>query len=272
MRDVSIIGADMTRFGKFLDRPMKELAAEAVKGALESAGIESSKLELAVVGNGAAGLITGQEMIRGQTVLRPIGIGDIPVINTENACASSSTAFHLAWLHVASGICDTALALGMEKLYHEDKQLSFQAIGAATDVESAELQLQTRPHAGGEGNGQSKPALGAGAGQKRSLFMDFYAALARQHMDRYGTTREQFARVAVKAHYNGSLNPKAQYRDVYSLEDTLASPAVVESPYPPDVRPHRRRRRRRRYLHHGEGQTVHRQARPRPSLRTAIGR
>jgi acetyl-CoA acetyltransferase len=228
VREVSIIGAGMTKFGKFLDRSMKELAAEAVKEALDSAGIDSSKLGVAIVGNGAAGLITGQEMIRGQIVLRAIGIGDIPVVNTENACASSSTAFHLAWLYVASGMCDTALVLGMEKLYHEDKRLSFQAIGAATDVESAERQLQTRLQANGDGGGQGEPALGAGAGEKRSLFMDFYAALARQHMERYGTTREQFARVAVKAHYHGSLNPRAQYREAYTLEDTLASPPVVD--------------------------------------------
>ena len=60
------------------------------------------------------------------------------------------------------------------------------------------------------------------------MFMDFYAAFARQHMQKYGTTKEQFARVAVKNHYHGSLNPHAQYREVYSLEDILASPPVAE--------------------------------------------
>ena len=62
-------------------------------------------------------------------------IGGIPIINTENACASSSTAFHVAWMYVASGMYDMALAVGMEKLYHEDKRRSFQAIGAAVDVD-----------------------------------------------------------------------------------------------------------------------------------------
>ena len=131
MRDVAIVGAGMTNFGKFLDRSMKDIAGEAVKGALDSAGIDKSKLQVAVVGNATAGLITGQEMIRGQVVLREMGIGGIPVINTENACASSSTAFHVAWMYVASGMYDVALAVGMEKLYHEDKRRSFQAIGAA---------------------------------------------------------------------------------------------------------------------------------------------
>ena len=135
MRDVAVIGAGMTNFGKFLDRSMKDIAGEAVKGALDSAGVDKSKLEAAVVGNATAGLITGQEMIRGQVVLREMGIGGIPVINTENACASSSTAFHVAWMYVASGMYDMALAVGMEKLYHEDKTRSFKAIGSAVDVE-----------------------------------------------------------------------------------------------------------------------------------------
>jgi len=230
MRDVAVVGAGMTKFGKFLDRSMKDLAGEAVKGALNSAGVDKSKLEVAVVGNATAGLITGQEMIRGQVVLREIGIGGIPIINTENACASSSTAFHLAWLYVASGMYDMALAVGMEKLYHEDKRRSFQAIGAAVDVEwMQQMQAQMKAARGdGDGARGDMPSPEEGAGEKRSMFMDFYAAFARQHMAKYGTTKEQFARVAVKNHFHGSLNPHAQYREVYSLEDVLASPPVAE--------------------------------------------
>jgi acetyl-CoA acetyltransferase len=227
MRDVAIIGAGMTNFGKFLDRSMKDLAGEAVNGALDSAGVEKAKLEVAVVGNATAGLITGQEMIRGQVVLREIGIGGIPIINTENACASSSTAFHVAWMYVASGMYDMALAVGMEKLYHEDKRRSFQAIGAAVDVEWMQ-QMAAQAKAAKENGDRDNPAPEEGAGEKRSMFMDFYAAFARAHMQKYGTTKEQYARVAVKNHYHGSLNPHAQYREVYSLEDVLTSPPVAE--------------------------------------------
>ncbi len=230
MRDVAVVGADMTRFGKFLDRSMKDIAGEAVKGALASAGIDKSKLDVAVVGNATAGLITGQEMIRGQVALRDIGIGGIPIINTENACASSSTAFHIAWMYVASGMYDVALAVGMEKLYHEDKRRSFQAIGAAVDVEwvqSMQAAMKASQAQAAAKTGET-PAPEEGAGEKRSMFMDFYAAFARQHMAKYGTTKEQFARIAVKNHFHGSLNPHAQYREVYSLEDVLASPPVAE--------------------------------------------
>ncbi len=227
MRDVAVIGAGMTRFGKFLDRSLKDLAAEAVRGALESAGVDKSRIEVAVVGNATAGLITGQEMIRGQVVLRELGIGGIPVINTENACASSSTAFHLGWLYVASGLYDVALVLGMEKLTHEDKRRSFQAIGAAVDVEWAQ-QMAARAREARKAEEERGPAFQEGAGERRSMFMDFYAVWARRYMERSGATKEDFARVAVKNLYHGSLNPKSQYGGDYTIEDVLNAPLVVE--------------------------------------------
>jgi len=229
MRNVAIVGAGMTRFGKYLDRGLKDLSREAIESALASAGVDRTELEVAVVGNAAAGLLSGQECIRGQVVLRELGIGGIPVVNTENACASSSTAFHLAWLYVASGMYDVALVLGMEKMYSADKGRTFAAFSAGIDVEQAQqfiAQLQAQQAAratsgtGGDSDG--------GAGKSRSVFMDIYAAGARAHMQRYGTTKEQFARVAVKNHYNGSLNPHAQYRERYTLEEILASPPVAE--------------------------------------------
>jgi acetyl-CoA acetyltransferase len=146
-----------------------------------------------------------------------MGIGGIPVINTENACASSSTAFHIAWLYVASGMYDTVLAVGMEKLFHPDKKRTFTAIGSAIDLELGD---EFARQMSGE---QSK-----GAGESRSVFMDYYANLARQHMARYGTTREQFAQIAAKNHTNGSLNPHAQFQTPRTVEDILAAPLIAE--------------------------------------------
>ena len=217
MRQVAVVGAGMTRFGKHQDRSMKDLAREAVENALRAAGIEKEAIEAAAVGNAVAGLITGQECIRGQVVLREMGIGGIPVINTENACASSSTAFHLAWLYVASGMYDTVLAVGMEKLFHPDKKKTFNAIGSAIDLELAD-----------EFARQMSGEQAAGAGESRSVFMDYYANLARAHMARHGTTREQFARVAAKNHTNGSLNPHAQFQTPRTVEDILAAPLIAE--------------------------------------------
>jgi len=217
MRQVAVVGAGMTRFGKHQDRSMKDLAREAVENALRAAGIEKEVIEAAAVGNAVAGLITGQECIRGQVVLREMGIGGIPVINTENACASSSTAFHLAWLYVASGMYDTVLAVGMEKLFHPDKKKTFNAIGSAIDLELAD-----------EFARQMSGEQAAGAGESRSVFMDYYANLARAHMARHGTTREQFARIAAKNHTNGSLNPHAQFQTPRTVEDILAAPLIAE--------------------------------------------
>jgi acetyl-CoA acetyltransferase len=217
MRQVAIVGAGMTRFGKHQERSMKDLAREAIEGALRSAGVATDAIEAAAVGNAVAGLITGQECIRGQVVLRELGIGGIPVINTENACASSSTAFHLAWLYVASGMYDVVLAVGMEKLFHPDKKRTFQAIGSGIDVEQAD---EFARQMSGEQSG--------GAGESRSVFMDYYANLARHHMARYGTTREQFARIAAKNHTNGSLNPHAQYQTPRSMEEVLAAPLIAD--------------------------------------------
>jgi acetyl-CoA acyltransferase len=228
MRRVAVVGAGMTRFGKYMDKTLKDIGREAVEAAMKDAGVDKPQIEAAMVGNAVAGLITGQEMIKAQVILREMGFGDIPMINTENACASSSTAFHLAWLYVASGMYDCVLALGVEKLFHEDKRKSFQAIGSAVDMTMVQELLKATAARGVAG--QEKPAAGGGegAGEKRSMFMDLYAAGAREHMKRYGTTAVQFAKVAVKSHHNASLNPYAQYRETYSVEDILNSPMVAE--------------------------------------------
>src|SRR5437868_5524293 len=229
MRRVAVAGAGMTRFGKWMDKSLKDLGREAVDAAMKQASVDKPQIEAAIVGNATAGLITGQEMIRGQVILREMGFGDIPIINTENACASSSTAFHLAWMYVASGMYDCVLALGVEKLYHEDKRRSFQAIGSAVDVGAMqELIKQTAARGRDKKDTEGAAEKSGGAGESRSMFMDFYAAGAREHMKRYGTTPIEFAKVAVKSHENASLNPYAQYREKYTVEDILASPMVAE--------------------------------------------
>ena len=223
MRDVAVVGAGMTRFAKYPDRGLKDLSREAVTAALDAAGMDKRDLEVAIVGNAAAGLTTGQECIRAQVVLREMGIDKIPMVNAENACASSSTAFQLGWLYVASGLYDAALVLGVEKMYTTDKAKALATFSAGVDVEQLRgIMEQLKPPSDTSASGES------GAGKSRSLFMDIYAAGARAHMNKYGTTKEHYARIAVKNHNNGSLNPHAQYRERYSLEEILASPMVAD--------------------------------------------
>jgi acetyl-CoA acetyltransferase len=215
----------MTRFGKHLETGLKALGAEAVTRALADAGIEQSALEAAYVGNAAAGLVTGQESIRGQVILRSIGLGKLPVINVENACASASTALNQACAMVSAGCYDVVLALGAEKLYHADKKKSFAAFSGAVDVEAMAV-IMEKLREGAQSTGAKSAA--SGAGEKRSMFMDIYAAAARAHMAQYGTTAEQFAMVSAKNSYHGSMNPRAQFREALTVEEVLAAPMIAE--------------------------------------------
>lgn len=225
--DAVIAGVGMTNFGRHLTTGLKALGAEAVAAALADAGIDSSELEAAWVGNAAAGLVTGQECIRGQVVLRGMGIGRIPVVNVENACASASTALNQACAMVSAGYYDTVLALGVEKLYHEDKRKSFAAFSGAVDVE-AMAQLVAALARNGDGNEPRDGGGKSGAGEKRSMFMDIYAAVARAHMERFGTTRRHFAAIAAKNSEHGSLNPRAQFRERMTVDEVLAAPLIVD--------------------------------------------
>jgi acetyl-CoA acetyltransferase len=220
-----IAGVGMTRFGKHLDVGLKALGAEAVKKALADAGVDQSAIQVAYVGNAAAGLVTGQESIRGQVILRSIGLGKLPVINVENACASASTALNQACAMVSAGCYDVVLALGVEKLYHEDKKKSFGAFSGAVDVE-AMAEIMERLREGAKSTGAKSAS--SGAGEKRSMFMDIYAMAARAHMARYGTTAEQFAMVSAKNSFHGSMNPRAQFREALSVEEVLAAPMIAE--------------------------------------------
>jgi acetyl-CoA acetyltransferase len=220
-----VAGVGMTPFGKHMDTGLKALGAEAVKSALADAGIGQDALEAAYVGNAAAGLVTGQESIRGQVILRSIGLGRIPVVNVENACASASTALNQACAMVTAGLYDVVLALGVEKLYHADKKKSFGAFSGAVDVEAMQTimeGLRKNAEAGGAKSASS------GAGEKRSMFMDIYAAMARGHMERYGTTPAQFAGVSAKNSFHGSMNPRAQFREALTVEEVLAAPMIAE--------------------------------------------
>ncbi|MGH7857470.1 MAG: thiolase family protein, partial [Candidatus Binatia bacterium] len=218
---VVVAGVGMTRFGKFLERGVRSLAEDAVKQALEDAGIEAKDVQTAYFANAVSGLITGQEMIRGQVALRNTGILGIPLFNVENACASAASAFHLAWMAVASGMYDVALAVGAEKLTHEDKMRSFRAIGAAVDLE--QLQDLKKRMSDGDKSGDGEKAS---SGENRSFFMDIYASMTRDYMKASGATAEDFADVAVKSHDFGAMNPKAQFRDRVTREQVLGARVV----------------------------------------------
>lgn len=212
----------MTRFGKFPDSNIRTLAEEAVADALADAALTPGDVDIVFFSNATAGILTGQEMIRGQVALRHSGLLGLPIINVENACASASSAFYLAVNAVASGQAEVAIAVGSEKLTHEDKRKSFAAIGTAVDLFQLD-DLKAWADGGSEGSPLPEEAEAPESTQNRSFFMDIYAANTRAYMERTGATREDFAQVAVKSHDHAALNPKAQYRTPVTVEEVLAS-------------------------------------------------
>ncbi|MFG2250144.1 thiolase family protein [Spirillospora sp. NPDC048823] len=220
-----VAGVGMTRFGKFLDRGLKSLAAEAIEAALKDAGLDRGRIQAAYMGNAAASVITGQVLIPGEVVLRGMGIGRIPVVNVENACATSATAFHQAAAMITAGVYDVVLVTGFEKLHHQDKLRTFSVFQGAIDVEAAAETMAWLARKAAE----AESATGAGTeGQGRSVFMDLYAELARSYMREYGATPRHFAMVSAKNSVHGSLNPKAQYQKALTVQDVLAAPMVVD--------------------------------------------
>lgn len=204
----AIIGVGMTPFGKLLDRSVRQLAEAAVQAALDDAGVQASDVDQVYFGNAVAGLITGQEMIRGQAALRHSGLMGKPVFNVENACATGSTAFHLAWNAVRSGQARVALVVGAEKMTHEDKRISLGALAKAVDLEEPQ-----------------QSHVGSGSG---SIFMDIYAAKTRKYMADTGATAADIAQIVVKSRKAASLNPLAQFRGETTVEEVLASRMISD--------------------------------------------
>jgi acetyl-CoA acyltransferase len=212
MERVVVAGGGMTAFGKFLNRNLRSLTKEAVDAALSDACASLSDVELVVFGNAMAGMVSGQECVRAEAALRETELFGRPMINVENACASGSTAVHVARMAVASGQCEAALAIGAEKLAHTDKTVAFRAMESAVDQEEAD---DLKRRFGIQGN-------------ERSIFMDVYAELTRAYMKRSGAGPEDFAAVAVKSHQAAALNPKAQFRNEVSAAEVLQSRMIAE--------------------------------------------
>ena len=228
MRDVYVLGVGMTGIGKYLELSIKDLAQRAAVEALSDAGVAKEDLQAVWFSNSAWGYFSDQHYIRGQVALRGMGICGIPITNVENACAGGATAFHSAWMGVASGLYDCVMAIGAEKLYSGDKRKMFGAFSGAVDVERMETQMEAwRGLSAGLSLEIPPYADSGGAGKDRSPFMDVYASWGRWHMATYGTTQRQLAVIASKNHSHSALNPLAQFRKPMSVEEVLAGRLVI---------------------------------------------
>jgi len=178
MIDAYVVGVDMIKFGRFPDKTVPQLGAEAALLALDDCGLTIQHMEALYCGNlgQASGMV-------GQRILQQIGQTGIPVVNVANACATGATAFREAWTAVKAGLYDCVLAIGVE-------QMGKGLLGGA-----------------GGGSGIPKEGL-LGSGTMPAVF----AEAGMEHSRKYGTTFEQFAKVSVKNHHHSTLNPKAMYQ------------------------------------------------------------
>jgi acetyl-CoA acetyltransferase len=223
MEEIFVVGVGMTPFGRMLDLDIKTLTRMATERALADAGLELTDVKAAFFANVGQGHMEGQHMIRGEIALRSMGLGGIPVVNVENACASGSSAFNLAGSHLKAGQSDVALAVGSEKMYSLDRELMFSVFDSGWDVTARDATV-ARLAKMGEG---IEPPPGTMSNRPYSVFMDVYAAFSRFHMKRFGTTREQIAAVAAKNHDHSAHNPLSQFRNRYSIDEILAAPPIA---------------------------------------------
>ena len=227
MEHVYIIGVGMIRFKKYPDKTVRTMAEEAVELVLSDAGLTKTDLQAAFFSNTFWGMFSNQHSIRGQVILRGMGIDKIPVTNVENACAGASTALHLAYTGIRAGMFDVALAVGSEKISHPDKAMSLGAYASCMDVENLEKQISMFVEGGKRLNETAAPEDKGSPGEGRSIFMDAYAMGARWHMKRFHSTQHQLAVISSKNHWHGSLNPLSQYQTAMSVEEVLADKPVA---------------------------------------------
>ena len=192
-RDVCVVGVGMTKFER-CERPQHELVAEAIGEALAMSGTPASDFEQAY-----CGYVRGMSA-QGQRALYSMGLGGLPVFNVHNYCSTGSNALYLGWQAITSGMSECVLAFGFEKM--EKGPLDSQLEG---------LKQTYKPE-------EKKPPQAA----------QFFGNGGRQHMELYGTTAEQFAKVSVKNHRHSVHNPKSQYRDECTLDEVLASRMVYD--------------------------------------------
>ncbi|MEA3354939.1 MAG: thiolase domain-containing protein [Patescibacteria group bacterium] len=196
---IVVSGGYQTKFGELWDKSLKDLIIEAGEGAIKDAKVKKSKIDLVIVGNKLAGKIGGQEHL-GSLAIDCLGIR-VPGIRVEAACSSGGLAIHQAVLAIKAKQVETVLVIGVEKM---------------TD----------------KGNGEIAEALmGAASEEERRVglsFVGLYALMARVYMEKFGVTKKDLAKVAVKNHKNALKNNKAHFQKEIDINMVLKASMVAE--------------------------------------------
>lgn len=201
MRQVLVAGIGSTTFGRHGDMAIQSLAIRAADAAIRESGLDRKEIGALYLGNFVSGPLTGQEVLAG-LVADGLGLGQVPCTKVEGACASGGIAFRHAYLAVASGLCDVALAVGVEKMTHADTATTTAALNCAMDNRSDGV------------SGLTFPGL--------------FGLSWQVHAERYGTNREQVSAVVSKNKANGLLNPLAQMGANIDNGQILQSPLICD--------------------------------------------
>ncbi len=200
MRDVAIIGVGMKNWGELWEKSLRTIFVEAALAAIDDAGVDH--IDSMAIGCMTGGLFVGQEHLASM-LADYLGVAPVPAARVESACASGALALRQGFIEVASGLHDIALVGGIEKMTDVSGDGATYALATAADQEYEAY------------HGITFPGL--------------YAMIARDHMHKYGTTREQLSLVAVKNHENGFHNPNAQYRSRITV-DQVANSTMISDP------------------------------------------
>ena len=199
-KKVCVLGAGSTKYGK-LNEGIIEIALKASIDAIDSAGITPKDIQAGYISNVFG--VTDRQVHMAPVIMSNLGVPEVPGLTIESACGSGSIMFREAYANVAAGFYDCILGLGVEKITHTGTIQSTTLFSYCSDFFYE------------GGNGASFPGL--------------FASIARSYMAKYKASEEDLARVAVKNHENGILNPKAHVRKKITIDDVLKSP-VVASP------------------------------------------
>ncbi|MEE4353091.1 MAG: thiolase family protein [Desulfatiglans sp.] len=193
MREVAVIGVGQSAFGKFPEKSVVELGREAVAAALKDAGISPKEIQVGYTSR------LYDVMVTGQSIFKEVGITGIEMVNVENACSGGATAFRGVFKEIADDRYDIGIAVGVES-------------------------MTTSPIAGR----LIPPAKEDLEGQLGLTMPGLFAILANRQMYQHGTTLEDFAMISVKNHHHGCLNPLAQYRKEFTVEEVLESRMICD--------------------------------------------
>jgi acetyl-CoA acetyltransferase len=202
---VYVVGVGMTKFEKPGSREWDypDMGKEAGQKALADAGIPYEEVEQACVG------YCYGDSTCGQAAVYQLGLTGIPVYNVNNNCSTGSTALYMAKQFVEGSLADCVLAMGFEKMEKGSLGIKY------TDRTPPMLEhFKTMFEIRGRDDAPGAPMMFGNAG--------------REHREKYGTTQEQFAKIAVKNHEHSTRNPYAQFQKEFTLEEVLASPTVHE--------------------------------------------